>query len=672
MASKEKRNHPSRHDRSRSPHRRHSERKNHESSKKHDDVVENGDFHESLSIAETNKLRAKLGLAPLENEEVVRNDGKIKDEQYGDFYHKPAKNISGTRKEEQIKEKLKVQKEKREILDKLEKVKSLVSSSEDSSTTTWIERVKNKKKMREEAERKAKELEELDNEFGVSDLVKETASRRYDSADLTGIQIEHGLDRFQEGRSLIMTLKDSRVLEENEDTLVNVNLVDEEKYEKNRENIKRKQGFGNGPVEEDEDVLSGLKARGILDKYDEEGKKTIRLGSAGAYIADHERAMKELENELKYGGHSLGQTQLKLASDYFTEEEMQAKFKKRKKKSGLRSRKVVEVKSKPVKMELDLGEVEEDEPESGLDPKIENILALTSNNDEEIDSDEEWARMRAAAASDEEREDEFQCELEKTIARVRKAQNVQQEAPEEVAARLLNQNEIKLDPDQKKVDEKAVVFDYTEEFYKSISNRFRAQQEDKKKNLLSTSTKKRVKKESHDSDPDDDAVSIDDLDLKREELDAMDEDDEGHYQGQSVHAEMVMDEEPKLNCGLASAFQLAVKKGFVDKEKPKLSQPGSMSTVLKANNAVREDYRYDNIDAKFAKRDRPAGPLTEFREKSEYKPDIRLSYVDEFGRNMGAKEAFKMLSHKFHGRTSGKKKTEKRMKKIQEEIVSLP
>lgn len=33
-------------------------------------------------------------------------------------------------------------------------------------------------------------------------------------------------------------------------------------------------------------------------------------------------------------------------------------------------------------------------------------------------------------------------------------------------------------------------------------------------------------------------------------------------------------------------------------------------------------------------------------------------------------QAFRYMSHKFHGRGSGKKKTEKRMKKLQEEHVS--
>ena len=50
-----------------------------------------------------------------------------------------------------------------------------------------------------------------------------------------------------------------------------------------------------------------------------------------------------------------------------------------------------------------------------------------------------------------------------------------------------------------------------------------------------------------------------------------------------------------------------------------------------------------------------------------YKPDVEISYFDEFGRKLNPKEAWKALSHKFHGKGSGKMKTEKRLKKIAEE-----
>jgi len=46
---------------------------------------------------------------------------------------------------------------------------------------------------------------------------------------------------------------------------------------------------------------------------------------------------------------------------------------------------------------------------------------------------------------------------------------------------------------------------------------------------------------------------------------------------------------------------------------------------------------------------------------------VDIKYHDEFGRVLTTKEAWKALSHKFHGKGSGRMKTEKRLKKIAEE-----
>lgn len=52
---------------------------------------------------------------------------------------------------------------------------------------------------------------------------------------------------------------------------------------------------------------------------------------------------------------------------------------------------------------------------------------------------------------------------------------------------------------------------------------------------------------------------------------------------------------------------------------------------------------------------------------TNYKPDVEIKYHDTDGRVLTTKEAWKALSHKFHGKGSGRMKTEKRLKKIAEE-----
>ena len=76
-------------------------------------------------------------------------------------------------------------------------------------------------------------------------------------------------------------------------------------------------------------------------------------------------------------------------------------------------------------------------------------------------------------------------------------------------------------------------------------------------------------------------------------------------------------------------------------------------------------------DDKFSRRDRfHSGPLNDFKEKDNYKPNVKLEYIDDSGRLLNEKEAFRYLSHKFHGKGPGKNKIEKRLKKSEQEGVS--
>jgi U4/U6.U5 tri-snRNP-associated protein 1 len=98
---------------------------------------------DSLSIEETNKLRAKLGLKPLEvgpststssstpkedNDEPVSEEvkdlKKVKDD-LGEFYHKPAGAFNEKSEIELLREKLQARKDKRKIEEKLKKIKTL-------------------------------------------------------------------------------------------------------------------------------------------------------------------------------------------------------------------------------------------------------------------------------------------------------------------------------------------------------------------------------------------------------------------------------------------------------------------------------------------------------------------------------------------------------------------
>lgn len=54
-----------------------------------------------------------------------------------------------------------------------------------------------------------------------------------------------------------------------------------------------------------------------------------------------------------------------------------------------------------------------------------------------------------------------------------------------------------------------------------------------------------------------------------------------------------------------------------------------------------------------------------------YRPNVKLEYIDDNGRLLNHKEAFRYLSHKFHGKGPGKNKIEKRLKKNEQDGVSV-
>lgn len=96
-------------------------------------IPENG-AGDCLSISETNKLRAKLGLKPLEIESSTSagtNDPQKKDsdgnqmhkDEWGEFYHKPADNLAEKIQAEKLREKFRQKKEKRLLEEKLKTVR---------------------------------------------------------------------------------------------------------------------------------------------------------------------------------------------------------------------------------------------------------------------------------------------------------------------------------------------------------------------------------------------------------------------------------------------------------------------------------------------------------------------------------------------------------------------
>jgi U4/U6.U5 tri-snRNP-associated protein 1 len=108
---------------------------------------------------------------------------------------------------------------------------------------------------------------------------------------------------------------------------------------------------------------------------------------------------------------------------------------------------------------------------------------------------------------------------------------------------------------------------------------------------------------------------------------------QNHNIEHNTDQELILDEEPLVSTGVAATLKFLQTKGGPE---PELDNWSGRKT----------DKKPDWVD--------PA-------------PHIRLEYLDEQGRPMTPKEAFRRLSYKFHGEKPGKNKLEKRMRQAEEE-----
>lgn len=139
-------------------------------------------------------------------------------------------------------------------------------------------------------------------------------------------------ETFEEGKTVILTLKDQEVLNENSDLLVNVNMIDNERYKRSVSNKLKKPTYD--PYDEENFDEYGFPKNKILEKYDEEidGEKKDNFVLGANNIEFKRRQMETVKQRLANKKiETLQMAEPKLASEYYNEEEL-AKFKKPKKK----------------------------------------------------------------------------------------------------------------------------------------------------------------------------------------------------------------------------------------------------------------------------------------------------------------------------------------------------
>uniref|UniRef100_A0A3B1KJG7 Spliceosome associated factor 1, recruiter of U4/U6.U5 tri-snRNP n=1 Tax=Astyanax mexicanus TaxID=7994 RepID=A0A3B1KJG7_ASTMX len=634
----------------------------------------------SLPLTVGYKLRAKLGLKPLELNENKKELGTKEEPLLAETI-----NPVQIKQQAEIREKLAALKQKRLLNQKLGKVKTL---GEDEpwldDTAAWVERSRKQAKEKELAEKRAKLLEEMDEEFGVSNLVEQefaqTKKDAYSSRDLKGLSVQHKMESFKEGETVILTLQDKGVLDENEDVLVNVGLVDKEKAEKNVELKKKKPEYKPYDEEESVDDMVTFKPKSVLSKYDEEidgeKKKSFRLSSGGFVGGERERELQAIRESLHNQAQSLEMPALTLASEYYTPQEMVG-FKKtkrrvkkiRKKEKVARADELLADDTRNTdfgsrsrgrgRRQLKEDEDEEDFPkDEGSSSKVVDVIQQSDDirmADMDISDEDDFVVPESEAIEEDEAEQELQKQLEKQ--RKLKQKQLLKDSGEKVSKQEPgNTNDEEEDPDRKN----NIVFNATSEFCRTLGDiptyGLSGNREDQEDIMDFEQEDEREGAGGSDSDMDDNVGwSTVNLDEEQKQPDF------------ATASTTILDEEPIVNSGLAAALLLCKNKGLLETQVQKVARVRAPKGALPNDNYCIEDKMA--IDDKYSRREEYRGFTQDFKEKDGYKPDVKIEYVDESGRKLTPKEAFRQLSHRFHGKGSGKMKTEKRMKKLEEEAL---
>ncbi|OQR67454.1 hypothetical protein BIW11_13517 [Tropilaelaps mercedesae] len=626
--------------------------------------IDDGREKLSMSIEETNRLRAKLGLKPLQ----VENDGEKKSEENKEVFVK-TENISEKKEAEAFRDKVRTMREKQQFKQKYEKVRTLAESDEDDDASKWIAKSRALAEEKARAAKREKMLQEMENELGIEEFVKKELKlprKEYSTKDLKGIEIAHKQDRIKEGQTVVLTLKDQGVLDGGDDVLENVNLVDDERVEKS--NFNKKRGVNTYDPYEDAEVdeFGIVHRKNVLSKYDEEiagpKKESFRVG-----VNKEERRQQELEairNKLQQKQkESLVLPLPELARDYMTADEM-ASFKKPKKK-------VRKIRKREMLKADDLLPLD-DEPAGGSgDHGSRRQRGARSNgaaddDDAVVGPDVDLSYVKV---EDDFSEQRYREKLSKTKNVIRPEEAIQQ-VVSQIAA-------IKEEPDEQLESgvafSSSMVLNATAEFCRTLGTTSLYVSKDDR-----LDRKPKEEDEIDVEDADAGGVPMDE-EAEEEERNRWAEVDPSVQRQRTLTARTeekvspkealpILEEEPNVSQGVAGALELARKKGYIEDESK--NKPAAVKKLqdLQAKNYTIEEKYYDEEGR--GRRGGAAGhyhgPVSDFKDKAFYKPDVKLDYIDDSGRILSQKEAFRYLSHKFHGKGSGKNKIDKRQKKIEQ------
>ncbi|KAI5843440.1 SART-1 protein [Morchella snyderi] len=623
-------------------------------------------MEESLSLEETNKLRISLGLKPLKADPpinttattdttlVLDSSTESQDRRAIDNWKTHQSTLETNSARRARAEGIKKARDAAKRFAVLEGKGLGEADENEEDTTTWVRKMK--KRQKKLAEKLAKEKEEE-----LEMLARET--KDYTVGGLKGMRVGHDLEELVIGEEgMVLILKDSTIREDEEedgDELVSTTLAERERL-KERLELKKKK-----PVYNPHEAAGGDTS--ILTQYDDEinGKKRKRfvLDGSGNTEDMSDVHRKEIAEGLKAKPITLDIPKSEIMPDYV--DPATIKIRKPKKKNTRKK----------------AGDIEDP---LALSPTIKEERLEADGEIMEVDNKPTHKPKRTYEDVSFIDDDDLQSSLAMQRKMALKKRKILK--PDDLARQLREESNAE-DTQMKGEDDNEVglVIDETTEFVTALKAPVIPERRKSRSAPVTTPTA---------------SAMTNSPEFEENDSDTKMEDGEGDQKDLGLIASAPpeisstgLDEEMTISRGVGATLAMLNQRGLLkrdeeadnkinllrDREKfrieKKIHELEAEEKAKQQRLRDRQSGKFDRMSARereeHARWENRQRDLQEAREMAqrfkEYKPDVNLSYKDEFGRDMTQKEAFKHLSHQFHGKGSGKAKTEKRLKKIEDE-----
>ncbi|KAL1547927.1 ESCRT II complex subunit Dot2 [Salvia divinorum] len=541
------------------------------------------------------------------------------------------------------------------------KEERLMKTSEGApEILSWVSKSRKIEEKRNAEKEKALQLsrifEEQDN---MNDEGSDDESGTQDiTQHLGGVKVLHGLDKVLEGGAVVLTLKDQSILADGDineevDMLENVEIGEQKRRNEAYRDSKKKVGVYDDKFNDEVGV-----EKKMLPQYDDPvADEGLTLDSSGRFSGEAERKLEELRRRIQgvsASNHAEDLNQIgKTSTDYYTQEEM-AKFKKPKKKKSLRK-----------KDKLDINALEAEAIASGLGvedlgSRKDGRRQIRKEEEDRIEAEMRSTAYQSALAKADEASKSLRQEQGRTL------QTEEEDAPafgdddDELRKSLERSRRIALKKQNgtEKSDSMVIKFLASRDANESASDNPNASSGDQpeENKLVFTEMNEFVwslQLDEEEKKPgSEDAVFMEeDVAPSTSDHEMMDEDGGLTDVQEPIPDETHTEEKEEEVAPDETIHEQAVGKGL-----------GGTLQLLKDRGTLKETIEWGgrNMDKKKSKLVGIAG--------GDGTKEIRIERTDEYGRILTPKEAFRLLSHKFHGKGPGKMKQEKRMRQYQEEL----